>query len=258
MAEILAITNQKGGVGKTTTTLNLGAGLARKGKRVLFIDMDPQCSLSYIMSGSSKGATVMDLLVQTKRIDEVIQHVEEGDLIAASPQLSSMDMVLNQKGKEFRLREALKPVQDMYDYIVIDSPPTLGILTINILAAANSVIIPALADIFSLQGIGQLYYTIQAVKKYCNPSLYIAGILLIRHTDRFLLNQKMKKMLQETASKIESRVFRSTIREAVAIRESSARCKSIFAHAPRSKQAMDYAAFTDEYLNLEKSMKGAR
>lgn len=258
MAEVLAITNQKGGVGKTTTTLNLGAGLARKGKRVLFIDMDPQCSLSYIMSGNCKGATVVDLLMQSKSVQEVIQHVKEGDLIAASPQLSSMDMLLNQTGKEFRLREALQPVMSMYDYIVIDSPPTLGVLTINILTAANSVIIPALADIFSLQGIGQLYASINAVRNYCNPSIRIAGILLIRHTDRFILNREMRHMLEDTAKRIGSRVFATTIREAVAIRESSARSSSIFEYAPKSKQAKDYAAFTDEFLRIEQSMKGAK
>lgn len=258
MAHILAITNQKGGVGKTTTTMNLGAGLARKGKRVLFIDMDPQCSLSYILSGSCKGPTVADLLLQTRPVTEVIQHVEEGDLIAASPQLSSMDMMLNQTGKEYRLREALLPIQSAYDYIIIDSPPTLGVLTVNILTAANSVIIPALADIFSLQGIGQLYSTIQAVKNYCNPSLQIAGILLVRHSNRFILNREMKRMLEDTAEKIGSRVFRSTVREAVAIRESSARCKSIYAYAPKSRQAEDYADFTDEFLQVEQLMKGAK
>lgn len=252
MAEILAITNQKGGVGKTTTALNLGVGLRLRGKRVLLVDMDPQCSLTYIMGGNSDGATSQELLMNPQ-FDPLIavQHLREGDLIAASPGLSGMDMVLTQTGKEFRLQEMLQQLEDGYDYIVIDSPPTLGILTVNILTAANGIIIPALADIFSLQGVGQLYATIQAVKTYCNPGLKIYGVLLIRHTDRFILHRSMRDMLEDTANKIGTCVFRTSIREAIAVREAEAAQQSIFAYAPRSKQAKDYEAFVEEFMRVQ-------
>lgn len=248
MAEILAITNQKGGVGKTSTALNLGVGLMRKGKRVLFVDMDPQCSLSYIMQGDCSGITAQELLLQQATAAQAIQQVPEGFLIAASRNLSTMDRVLTEPSTVFRLRDALAPIKGMYDYIVVDSPPTLSILTANILTTADSVVIPALADIFSVQGLGQLYSTIQAVKTYCNPGIAIRGILLVRHTDRFMLNRGMRGMLEETARKIETKVYQVSIREAVAIREAEASQESIFKYAPKSKQAKDYAAFVEEFL----------
>lgn len=251
MAEILAITNQKGGVGKTTTALNLGVGLIRSGKRVLFVDVDPQCSLSYIMQVENAAVTVQELLLRQARAEQAIQTTPEGDLIAASPGLSSMDLMLNQMGKEYRMREALAGVSGRYDYIIIDSPPSLDVLTVNTLTAATQVIVPALADIFSLQGVGQLYSTIQAVKTYCNPNLKIQGILLTRHTDRYVLNRGMRELLEDTAKEIESRVFRSSIRESVTLREAQAARQSIFSYAPRSRQAEDYQALVEEFLLLQ-------
>ena len=251
MAEVLAITNQKGGVGKTTTALNLGVGLLRRGKRVLFVDVDPQCSLSYIMQADSSAVTVQELLLRQAAAEQAIQSTPEGEVIAASPGLSSMDLMLNQMGKEYRMREALAGVSRRYDYIVIDSPPSLDVLTVNTLTAATQVVVPALADIFSLQGVGQLYSTIQAVKTYCNPNLRILGILLTRHTDRFILNRGMRELLEDTAREIESRVFQSSIREAVVLREAQAARQSIFSYAPKSKQAEDYQAFVEEFLLLQ-------
>ena len=251
MAEVLAITNQKGGVGKTTTALNLGVGLLRRGKRVLFVDVDPQCSLSYIMQADSSAVTVQELLLRQAAAEQAIQSTPEGEVIAASPGLSSMDLMLNQMGKEYRMREALAGVSRRYDYIVIDSPPSLDVLTVNTLTAATQVVVPALADIFSLQGVGQLYSTIQAVKTYCNPNLRILGILLTRHTDRFILNRGMRELLEDTAREIESRVFQSSIREAVVLREAQAARQSVFSYAPKSKQAEDYQAFVEEFLLLQ-------
>ena len=248
MAQIVAITNQKGGVGKTTTAMNLGAGLLRRGNRVLFVDMDPQCSLIYMLGGGCAGVTVQDLLLGRAAADAAVQRLEEGDLIAGSPGLSGMDLTLNQTGKEFRLREALSPVAEAYDFIVLDSPPTLGVLTVNILTAANGVVIPALADIFSLQGVGQLYAAVQAVQTYCNPGLTILGVLLTRHTSRFILSRQMRELLEETAAQIGTRVFSASVREAVALREAAASRQSIFRYAPRSRQAADYDAFVEEFL----------
>lgn len=251
MAKILAVTNQKGGVGKTTTAMNLGVGLGMKGKRVLFVDMDPQCSLTYIMNGNSAGVTVRELLFRQAAASQAIQEVPEGHLIPASPGLSSMDANLTQPDMVVRLREALAPVADRYDYIVIDSPPTLGVLTVNILAAANGVIIPALADIFSVQGTGQLYATIRTVKGYCNPNLSIWGILLVRHTERFILNRGMRQMLEDTAQKMGTQVYRTTVREAVTLREAEASRESIFKYSPKCKQAKDYMAFVEEFLRQQ-------
>ncbi len=251
MAKIIAVTNQKGGVAKTTTAINLGVGLVRKGLRVLFVDMDPQCSLSYILRGNCSGFTTRELLLQQTTAVQAIQQVPEGQLIAASSDLSTLDRILVQPETVFRLRDALLPVAGMYDYIIIDSPPTLSILTANILTAANGVIIPALADIFSVQGLGQLYASIQSIKNYCNPGITIQGILLVRYSGRLVLNRGMRKMLDDTAKKIGTRVFQYSIREAVTIREAEASRESLFKYAPRSGQTRDYAAFVEEFLRVQ-------
>ena len=178
MAEIITFTNQKGGVGKTSLAMNFGVRLKMAGARVLFVDMDPQGNLTYTMGIDHAEVTVYDLLLGRRTAREAILHAAECDIIASSPGLSTFNLTQAGTGKEYLLRNALQPVTADYDFIVIDSPPTLGILTINILTAANSVMIPALADVFSLQGIGQLYTTIQTVQANSNPKLRIAGIVL--------------------------------------------------------------------------------
>lgn len=248
MAKTIAVTNQKGGVGKTTTAIQLGAGMTIKGKRVLFIDMDPQCSLTYVMGGTLNEKSILEAMMKTVPVEETVQHLEEGDLIPASVNLSVLDQSLTQPGKEYRLREVIAPLQDLYDYIIIDSPPTLGLLTVTVLTATDGVVIPAQADIFSLQGIGQLYSTIDAVKNYCNRDLTIEGILLTRHSDRLVHSRELREMVEQTAEQIGTKVFRATIRESVVIREAETSRMSVFKYAPKSKQAQDYWAFLEEYL----------
>lgn len=248
MAEIITFTNQKGGVDKTSLALNFGIRLKLAGAKVLFVDMDPQCNLTYIMGIDEAPVTVYDLLTGQSDVREAILHTGEADLIAASPALSTLNLSLNGPGREYLLRNALQPIVGEYNFIVIDSPPTLGILTINILTAADSVIIPALADVFSLQGVGQLYMTIQTVQANSNPNLRIAGIVLSRHTDRLLLNREMKEMLRNTAEQMHTKVFESVIRESVIVRESQAMRQSIFKYSARSRQTEDYDRFAREYL----------
>jgi len=255
MAEIITFTNQKGGVGKTSLAMNFGIRLKLAGARVLFVDMDPQCSLTYAVGIDNAPLTIYDALLRKKESKDTILHAAECDIIAAAPELSALSVHLNGSGKEYLLRDTLKPLADSYDFIIIDSPPTLGILTINILTAADRVIIPALADVFSLQGIGQLYSTIQTVKARSNATLQIAGIVLSRHTDRFLLSREMREMMRNTAEQIHSRVFEATIRESVVVRESQAMRQSIFKYAPRSNQTDDYDRFVLEYLRYAGYMK---
>lgn len=248
MAEIITFTNQKGGVGKTSLALNFGIRLKLAGAKVLFVDMDPQCNLTYIMGIDEAPVTVYDLLTGQSDVREAILHTGEADLIAAAPALSTLNLSLNGPGREYLLRNALQPIVGEYNFIVIDSPPTLGILTINILTAADSVIIPALADVFSLQGVGQLYMTIQTVQANSNPNLRVAGIVLSRHTDRLLLNREMKEMLRNTAEQMHTKVFESVIRESVIVRESQAMRQSIFKYSAHSRQTEDYDRFALEYL----------
>ena len=248
MAEIIAFTNQKGGVGKTSLAMNFGIRLRRIGAAVLFVDMDPQCNLTYITGVDSPACTIYDVLTEQKKASEAIIHAEECDIIAASPELSTLSLTLAGGEKIYTLRNALEEVVREYDFIIIDSPPTLGVLTMNILAAANSAVIPALADVFSLQGVAQLYTSIETVRAHCNPNLQIMGIVISRYSDRLLLNRELKEMLKNTAEQMHTRVFETAIRESVAVRESQAMRKSIFAYASHSKQKADYDNFVLEYL----------
>jgi len=246
MIEIIAIINQKGGVGKTTTALALGAGLSLKGFKVLFIDMDAQANLTYTIGADHSGLTTIDLLTKTIKAKQIIQHTEQGDIIPASPALSGADTVITDVGKEYRLKEALEPLKGDYDYIIIDTPPALGILTVNALTACKWVVIPAQADVFSLQGIGQLHETIQAVRHYCNPGLTVRGILLTRYSPRAILSRDIADLIEQAAEQLQTKLFKATIREGIAIKEAQASQKNLFSYAPKSNVAADYTAFIDE------------
>lgn len=249
MGKIVCVTNQKGGVGKTTTAIQLGRGLMFvNNHKVLFVDMDSQCNMSYVLGADDQKNNIMTVLSGGCRAENAIQHIGEIDIIPSSQDISAMQKYITGNRKEYVLREALAPIKNKYDYIVIDSPPALGLITINILTAADVVIIPAAADILSLQGIGQLYNTIDAVKTYCNPDLKIDGILLTRHNDRLVHSREIREMIQETADQIGTRVYDAKIRESVLIREATTSGKSIFDYAPRSRQADDYWGFISEFL----------
>ena len=169
MKETIAIVNRRGGVGKTATAHAIGAGLALRGYKTLFIDLDSQCNLTFDVGAKTAPLTSMEVLSGTATAQEAIQHTQGGDIIPASPSLAVADTTLEGTGKEYRLKEALEPIAGEYDYIIIDTPPALGVLTVNALTACNSAIIPAQAEVHSLQGIGLLYEAIRAVKKYTNP-----------------------------------------------------------------------------------------
>lgn len=252
MKEIYAVINQKGGVGKSTTAQALGFGLYAAGTRVLCIDMDAQGNLSYTLEGSEEAPSVMEVLTGTP-IAQAIQRVEgKPDLVCASPALASADLQLNQTGKEYRLREALAGVLEQYDYIVIDTPPALGVLTINALTCATSAIIPAQADIYSLQGIGQLYSTLAAVQQYTNPGIRIDGILVTRYNNRAILSRDITEMIENTAKELNTIVFETRIRESIAVKEAQAQRQSIFDYAPHGNATQDYAKFIAQLLERSK------
>jgi len=245
--QIIAIINQKGGVGKSTSALSLGAGLALAGKFVLFVDMDAQGNLSHTLQ-AGPGPSSMDVLMGMPA-SQAIQYTPY-HVIPSSPSLTAADATITQTGKEYRLKEALGALEkaSCYDYVIIDTPPALGILTVNALTACHGLIIPAQADIYSLQGISQLYGTVDTVRRYCNPGLRVLGILLTRYNGRAVIGREAGEMIEQTAAGLNTKVFASRVRECTAIKESQAMRRSIFDYAPRSNAAADYAAVVDEIL----------
>lgn len=248
MKETFCIISQKGGVGKSTTAAAIGAGARNMGFKALTVDLDPQGNLSLSMGADTSNQTILDVLTGGASASDAIQQTPQGDIIAASPALSSADMVLTETGKEYRLKEALAPVLPRYDYIILDTPPALGVLTVNALTACTGVIIPAQADLFSLQGITQLYSTVETVKRYCNPGMTVKGVLLTRYNPRSVLSREMRDLIDETAQQYGGGVFNTHIRENIALREAQARQENIFDYAPRSNGAADYGAFLKEII----------
>ncbi|MCL1603901.1 AAA family ATPase [Succinatimonas hippei] len=244
----IAIANRKGGVGKSTTASALSAGLQKKGYRVLTIDLDAQRNLSTTLKAKTDAKTVLGVITGEITAKEAIQHMENGDVIAASKGLSGADLIITETGKEYRLKEALESVSDIYDFCIIDCPPALNILTINALVAADGVLIPAQADLYSLEGIKDLSEVMQPVIKYCNANLKIYGILLTRYSSRSVLSKDATTLAKRLAEQLKTIVFTTTIREAVAVKEAQISQKSLFDYAPNANVTMDYKIFIDEFL----------
>lgn len=250
MTEVYTVANRRGGVGKTATAHALGAGLTKRGYRVLYIDLDSQCNLSYDLGIQGElQYSSLDVLEGRATASEAILETEGGEIIPASPELATADRIIDGVGKEYRLKEALEPIARNYDYIIIDTPPALGVLTVNALTASSRVIIPAQAEIHSLQGIDQLYGTIEAVKHFTNKKLKIEGVLLTRYIARSIISRDMKDNLEALAKEIGSKTFATPIRECSAIKEAQATQTNIYSYAPRSNASKDYEALVEEIIN---------
>lgn len=245
MTHTTAIINQKGGVGKTTTAAALASGLSLKGYKVLAVDLDPQCNLSYSFGVQPGGHSALELITKGTAAAVIAGGLA---VIAGDRDLAGADSFITGKGKENKLKAGLDPFRGRYDYIVIDTPPALGILTINALAACQSAIIPAQADIFSLHGIEQLADTLEPVKALCNPGLQLDGILLTRYSGRTVLSRELAEAAEQLAAKLDTHVFKTAIREAVSIREAQLNQQPLYSYAPKAKATADYTAFVAEFL----------
>lgn len=257
MGKVITITNRRGGTGKTCTAYALGAGLSIRGYKTLCIDLDSQTNLSFDMGASSATASSMDLLTGEATAQDAIQHTERGDVIAGSPELATADLTFTGTGKEYRLKEAIEPIRGSYDFIIIDTAPSLNILTVNALTASDSAIITAQAEVHSLQGIGQLNDTIKAVRKHTNKDLVIEGILITRYNGRAIISRDMRQNLLEVAQLLNTKVFLQPIRECIALREAQAMQTDIFTYAPRSNASADYNALIDELIGVGEERRAA-
>jgi len=247
LCKIISISNQKGGVGKTTTACNLAAGLKEKGYRVLSIDLDPQGNLGFSVGADmDMGATIYDVLKGDVKVRFAIQKTETTDMIVSNILLSGIELEFTNTGREYLLKEALQPILDHYDYVLVDTPPTLGILTINAFTASDAVIVPMLSDIFSLQGISQLSETVERVKKYCNPHLTISGILLTSYNAQTHLAKEIRGTAQLISNDLNIPLFDSCIRKSVLVSEAQSVQQSVLDYAPKNNAAMDYRQFIEE------------
>lgn len=248
-AKVIAVTNQKGGVGKTTTSLALAAGLDRKGKKVLAVDLDPQANLTFSLGGDpDDGPTVYELLKGEVHPRFAIQRTAQVDLISSSFLLSSVELEFTDQGREFLLKNALSSLRPRYDHIIIDTPPALSILTINAFAASDYIVIPMLADIFSLQGIAQISETIRQLRARCNPDLEIGGILLSRFDARTVLGKRIRETAEMVAEQVGTRLYKTKIRNSVSIQEAQTNQENIYDYNPRSPAVKDFKQFVDELL----------
>lgn len=248
---IYSIANQKGGVGKTTTAQALIEGLAERGYKVLGIDLDGQRNLTTGTGADKSKPNIMDALTGKATAPEVIQHLQSGDIMPASKNLAGADAIITSTGKEYRLKELLATLAGQYDYCIIDTPPALGILTINALTASNSVIIPIQADLYSLEGTDQLATTLEPVKKYCNPELKVAGLLLTRYNARTILSREVAEVAGALAKRLGSSLFKTTIRETIKVKEAQLSQRGVLSYDPKAKVAEDYRAFIQELLERE-------
>jgi len=258
---VMAISNQKGGVGKTTTCSNLGIGLARSGKKVLLIDSDAQGSLTASLGYRQPDqldvtlATVMGKVMSDVPVspqDGILHHAEGIDLMPANIELSGMEVSLvNAMSRETILRQYIDSVKRNYNFVLIDCMPSLGMMTVNALAAADTVLIPVQAQYLSAKGLEQLLQTIAKVRKQINPHLKIEGILLTMVDVRTNFSKDIITLIHDTyGGKL--KIFENNIPLSVRAAEISAEGKSIYAHDPNGKAAQAYEAFTREVLKLEK------
>lgn len=262
--EVIAIANQKGGVGKTTTTFNLGVALAHAGKRVLLVDSDPQGDLTTYMGIHDPDnipvtlSTLMERSIKDEDINSkeaILKHDEGIDLIPSNLELSSMEVSLvNAMSREFTLRNCLSDIKDKYDYVLIDCMPSLGMITINALACADKVIIPVQSEFLAAKGMSHLMNTVLKVRKQINPNLKVGGILLTMVDGRTNLSKDIANELRSTYGTV-FKLYDNQIPRGVKAAESSRMGESVLSYDSSSKVAQSYLDFAKEVLDYERKEK---
>ena len=259
MGKIVSLANQKGGVGKTTTTVNLGRILAKKGKKVLLIDADPQGNATSGLGVEKEVEySTYDILVNDAKIQDAIQDtiIKNLKVCPANMSLAGAEVELvSMMSREQRLKEKLDEVKEYFDYILIDCPPSLGLITLNAFTASNSVLIPVQCEYFALEGLGQLINTINLVKKHLNKEIQIEGALLTMYDIRTNLSNQVVK---EVKKYFENKVYKTVIPRNVRLSEAPSYGMPITEYDPRSKGAKSYTKFAKEFLKINEEEKKAK
>ena len=256
MGKILSVANQKGGVGKTTTTVNLSAGLACRGKKVLMIDADPQGNATSAVGVDKEcELSTYDVLVNEVDINEVIQPTNVNKLFVCPSNINLAGaevQLVSMVSRELRLKEQLDKIKDEYDYILIDCPPSLGLITLNAFTASDSVLIPVQCEYFALEGLGQLMNTINIVKKHLNKSIYIEGAVLTMYDLRTnLANQ----VVREVKKYFENKVYKTVIPRNVKLSAAPSYGMPIIMYDPKSKGAKAYDKLSKEFIKRNNEEK---
>ncbi len=259
MGKIISVANQKGGVGKTTTTVNLGTILAKKGKKVLLIDADPQGNATSGLGVEKEVEnTTYDILVNDVTMEETIQDssIKNLKVCPANMSLAGAEVELvSMMSREQRLKEKLEEVKDKFDYILIDCPPSLGLITLNSFTASNSVLIPVQCEYFALEGLGQLLNTIERVRKYLNKEIQIEGALLTMYDARTNLSNQVVK---EVKKYFNDKVYKTVIPRNVRLSEAPSYGMPITEYDARSKGAKSYVKFAREFLKVNEEERKAK
>ena len=260
MGKIISIANQKGGVGKTTTAINMSTILAKRGQKVLFIDADPQGNgTSGLGVNKEQKFSIYDVLIEDIEVENTLQktQVKNLDLCPSNMNLAGAEVQLvSMEDREYRLKTKLNNIRDKYDFIIIDCPPSLGLITLNAFTASNSVLIPVQCEYYALEGLGQLLNTVELVRKHMNKDFKVEGALLTMYDARTNLSNQVVK---EVKRYFEDKVYKNVIPRNVKLSEAPSYGMPITLYDPRSKGAKSYEKFTREFLKInEEEQKAAK
>ncbi|MCV9385633.1 ParA family protein [Reichenbachiella ulvae] len=248
---VITVINQKGGTGKTTTSVNLGCALALKKKKVLMLDLDPQGNLSYWMGISDPETTMAEVMMGEANLSDVLVDKEGVDIAPSDMRLSDVEInIASADSRESILKKQIKSIKDNYDYVIIDCPPSLSLLTVNALTATDRVIVPLQMEVLSLQGLDQIVNNINRIKEVLNDEIQILGLLPVMVDSRRNLSREIHEFIEEN---YDLNIFKSKIRSNVRVSEAPSFGESVLSYAPSSNGAVDYKAFAKEILSLTKN-----
>ncbi len=248
MSRVISISNHKGGVGKTTSVVNIGAGLAYKGRKVLLIDLDPQANLTISFGVSETEHSVYDAFTNEQSLQPI--NVRKNlDVIPASAELAAAEIELNtETGQESNISKLIEPIRNDYDYIIIDCPPSLGLLTLNAFAASDEVIIPIQPHFLAVKGLAKIIEVVNGIKTTLNRKVEITGVFVVMFDKRKILH---KDVLDTIIMYFDDRVFKTKVRTNIALAEAPAVGQDIFEYAPESNGAFDYGRIVNEVIEME-------